>query len=592
MRDLSIKFKLALIIALATIFLLIIGIYTFSSFKKVQRLNQLSESLHNINEKALELRKNEKDFMLRDLFDANYFKTRESKYISSIKSNLTIIIQVLDSLKNSKDINRFNLNPDISALIDVFILYETKLQNIENDILKKGYLEYGIIGDLRAAARKAEQSIKQLNNQNDLMVHLLMLRRHEKDYLLRKDTAYHLQFNSEYKSFIVDINHKTNISATQKQEIIKSLDDYQSSFTKAIATDNVIGLNENQGLTKELRDAAHKIQPEVSKMLFTVKDNSQSDINATIRNVVLLIVFIIVFLLFVVSSINKTITDSMNTAQAAVNEISQGNLNISVDVISKDEMGTLLSNLLSMNQKLRDIIENINSGANNIVSASQQLSSASQQVSQGANEQASSIEEVSSSVEEMVSNIQQSTDNANQTGRISTILIDGVNSVSLASVSSLKSIQEIATKITIITDIAFQTNILALNAAVEAARAGEHGKGFAVVAAEVRKLAERSKFAANDINILSKSCVSSTENTKNLIDKLVPEIEKTIKLIAEIAASSNEQNSGADQINGAIQQLNQVTQQNAAASEEMATSAEELASQAEILKDSITFFKL
>jgi methyl-accepting chemotaxis protein len=213
-------------------------------------------------------------------------------------------------------------------------------------------------------------------------------------------------------------------------------------------------------------------------------------------------------------------------------------------------------------------------------------------VSQGANEQASSIEEVSTSIEEMVSNIQQSTESANQTGKITANLIGGVNSVKIASEQSLLSIHEIASKISVIYDIAFQTNILALNAAVEAARAGEHGRGFAVVAAEVRKLAERSKIAANEINVLARSCVTSTETNKDLMNKLVPEIEKTTKLIAEIVSATNEQNTGSDQINSAVQQLNQVTQQNAAASEEMATSAEELASQAELLKDSIAYFKV
>ncbi|MBU8891949.1 MAG: hypothetical protein KOO66_04170, partial [Bacteroidales bacterium] len=152
--------------------------------------------------------------------------------------------------------------------------------------------------------------------------------------------------------------------------------------------------------------------------------------------------------------------------------------------------------------------------------------------------------------------------------------------------------KEIAEKIQIVNDIAFQTNILALNAAVEAARAGEHGKGFAVVAAEVRKLAERSKVAADEINVVSKSGVEISDKAGKQLEAVVPEMEKTVKLVQEISASSQEQNSGSDQINSAVQQLSQVTQQNAAASEELATSAEELASQADQLKDVISFFNV
>jgi methyl-accepting chemotaxis protein len=155
----------------------------------------------------------------------------------------------------------------------------------------------------------------------------------------------------------------------------------------------------------------------------------------------------------------------------------------------------------------------------------------------------------------------------------------------------VEAMKKIADKIGIIGEIAEKTDLLAINAAIEAARAGEQGKGFAVVAAEVRKLAENSQAAAKEINELSKSSVHIADESGKVLQRLVPDIQKTAVLVQEIANASIEQNAGANQINNAITQLNSVTQRNSAASEEMSSSAEEMASQAEQLRSTISLYK-
>ncbi|MFP4449224.1 MAG: methyl-accepting chemotaxis protein [Bacteroidales bacterium] len=306
------------------------------------------------------------------------------------------------------------------------------------------------------------------------------------------------------------------------------------------------------------------------------------------------IIAIVVGIIIITTSVifARSIANPINKGVDFARKLANGDLTSSIDVDQKDEIGILADALKNMSAKLKEIVANIQNGADNIASASQQVSSSSQQLSQGASEQASSAEEVSSSMEEMTSNIQQNSDNAQETEKISLKAAERIKTGNEAAQTSANSMKDIAEKISIINDIAFQTNILALNAAVEAARAGEHGKGFAVVASEVRKLAERSGEAASEIDEKSKSGVEVAEDAGSKLENIVPEIEKTAKLVQEITAANTEMNSGADQVNSAVQQLNQVTQQNAASSEELATSAEELSSQADQLKSVVSFFKL
>ena len=277
---------------------------------------------------------------------------------------------------------------------------------------------------------------------------------------------------------------------------------------------------------------------------------------------------------------------------AFTNQVAEGDLKASIDIDQKDEIGVLVNSLRNMQNQLTRIVSSIFDSANNIVSASEELSSTSQSLSQGANEQASSVEEISSTMEQIAANIQQNTENAQSTETISLTAQKGITEVSDIARKTSDATKEIAEKIQIINDIAFQTNILALNAAVEAARAGEHGKGFAVVAAEVRKLAEKSKSSADQIVNLAKDSNLFAEQTGSKMEETIPGVVKTTNLVQEISAASIEQENGVNQVNSAIQQLNITTQQNASSSEELAASSEELTSQASALKDLMDFFNI
>jgi methyl-accepting chemotaxis protein len=284
---------------------------------------------------------------------------------------------------------------------------------------------------------------------------------------------------------------------------------------------------------------------------------------------------------WIVLSINR----GLNRAATAVQSVADGDLTRFADITTKDEIGDMLGHVNTMIERLRGVVADALSASDNVSSGSQELSASSEQLSQGATEQASSAEEASASMEEMAANIKQNADNAAQTEKIARQSAKDAEASGEAVGRAVGAMRTIAEKISIVQEIARQTDLLALNAAVEAARAGEHGKGFAVVASEVRKLAERSQAAAAEISALSGQTVSVATEAGDMLTRLVPDIRKTAELISEISAACREQDIGASQINEAIQQ-------NAGASEEMSGTSEELAAQAEELQASIAFFRV
>lgn len=322
---------------------------------------------------------------------------------------------------------------------------------------------------------------------------------------------------------------------------------------------------------------------------------SLEQVRGNMKILTLLLVVLIVFALLallVSVIIGKRLSAPIVEVVRKAADVAEGDLTITIHSQRNDETGLLARSFNSMVEKLNRTLRTIREEASEICASCSEVSNSVQDLAVGASKQAASVEEASAAMEQMTASIQLNADNARQTEQISMAASHSTQTMFTAMEQSLSATRVISEKITVINEIALQTNILALNAAVEAARAGAYGRGFAVVAGEVRKLAERSKLSADEIVGLSDASVSTTESTQAILNDLLPEVERLQALVREIASSSGEQAQGVAQVNLAVQHLNDVIQLTASSSEELAASAEEMSGRATNLLDSVSAFRI
>jgi methyl-accepting chemotaxis protein len=348
---------------------------------------------------------------------------------------------------------------------------------------------------------------------------------------------------------------------------------------------------------------------------FTGYQAQQSDVdakqaNSTYQGALLLTLALSAFAvlagLVTAFKIIRGITVPLGAAVKFAQTVAAGDLRSNITTHSSGETGQLMLALKEMNDSLVSIVTKVRGGTDAISLASGEIAAGNLDLSSRTEEQASALEQTAASMEELTSTVKQNADNASQANKLaaaaSEVAVRGGQVVSQV-VLTMGSINESARKIVdiigVIDGIAFQTNILALNAAVEAARAGEQGRGFAVVAAEVRNLAQRSAGAAKEIKALIGASVEKVDVGSHLVDQagatmeeVVASVKRVTDIVMEIAAASDEQTRGIEQISVAVTQMDQSTQQNAALVEESAAAAESLQRQAETLADTVSVFKL
>ncbi len=300
----------------------------------------------------------------------------------------------------------------------------------------------------------------------------------------------------------------------------------------------------------------------------------------------LFLLYIIIY--YIATKISAPIVKGVEFAKS----ISSGNLNSQLEIKQNDEIGDLTESLSVMAARLIKIISEVIRSSDKIAESSLHLLHSSTNLADGANQQAASSEEISSSMEQVLFRIQQNTQNARETVKIAMQAAQGIQIGNESTKALIQSMNNIVRKISVVGEIAKQTNLLAINAAIEASRYGIQGKGFAVVAAEIKKLAEKSQLAAKEINELSTLGLMHANETGNILLQIVPDIEHTATLVKQIADSSLEQKISSEEINEGIQQLNKVVQQNAGASFELAVNSKNISGQAENLKKLIAYFKI
>ena len=586
------------------------------SINSVKNLEDSHFLVMSIERDLLLLLRNEKDFLsrldlkYRDAFNASYQQLNENKALL----NDALVTAGLD-LEHLRQVEGH------------LAVYEGLFHRLVNDYNKLGFdANSGLQGALLRAVHEAEERLQVVNN-SDLTSQMLMLRRHEKDFLLRRDMKYLARFEK-------DIN-KLLVNSLLPKEIAADMQRYQQGFAALVAGYEKVGLDYKSGVLGELREASHQIESKLELMV----EETALQIEVETRNLQRVIFGVsglfAALLIGGILAVASTVIRRVNVLNQRMADIAngEGDLTVALDASGKDELAEVARNFNSFLGKLRDEFGQISTVAQNLTSEASNSSDIAEQTKQGATRQYNETEQVSAAINQMSASIQnvsnhirETADVANQAAKVSDEgrqvvqrTVEGIhqlaNEVKSASDETKKLEQQsnnIDSVLDVIRGIAEQTNLLALNAAIEAARAGESGRGFAVVADEVRALSLKTQKSTEDIQVLIEALqrgvnevVASIDRGLNNADQSVQEVQQAADALSqiqtsvaqisgmsiEIASAAQQQETVADEINRSVHAISSDAEQTQQSANDNAETAGSLLSLAQQLSGQVNRYK-